>query len=68
MNICLQLRKQQVQSRENMLANIYGSALPARMQIERQILRRYVGECRIAMHTLRCVKCKEIVHRNLLSE
>lgn len=37
---CLQLRKQRAQSRADMLGNIYGSALPARMQIERQILRK----------------------------
>ncbi len=40
--LCVQLRKQQEQSRSEMLSNLYGSALPARMQIERQILRKCV--------------------------
>ena len=36
----LQLTKQQEEARLAMLGNLYGSALPARMNIERQILRR----------------------------
>ena len=42
----VQLQKQREQSRDEMLGNIYGSALPARMQIERQILRKCAPDLR----------------------
>lgn len=42
----VQLQKQREQSRDEMLGNIYGSALPARVQIERQILRKCAPDLR----------------------
>jgi Proteasome maturation factor UMP1 len=62
----VQLRKQQEQSRDAMLGNIYGSALPARMQIERQILRKCVRHSPWSYYCWAACGGKQLITRNTL--